>query len=184
MLVHTTNKFLMNEFCQGRMAVDSIKKTSDVWKSKGRPAVIEFMYDQPTQRELVAANQHNFRFHGDRAADPVRIASMLYNWKQVAGVMAVRTFCSPDTVILKLLFDIEQILELLGGVEGIMLRLQQIQGSMSEMMRVARLEKNVQKVPHAQVKAYNSTASDSVSSRITANEHGRRGRKMSSDSYA
>ena len=183
MLVHTANKFLMNEFCKGRMAVDSIKKTVDAWKSKGRPAVIEFMYDQPTQRELVAANQHNFRFHGERAADPVRITSMLYNWKQVASVMAVRTFCSPDTVILKLLFDIEQVLELLGGVEPIMLRLQQIRGTMSEMMRVARLKKGAEEIPQARPKINNSTASHSVSSRITSTDDGHRGRKMSSDMY-
>lgn len=142
MLVHTGNSFLMSQFRQGRIAVDSIKKTFDFWKSKGRPIVIEFMYDQETQRDLVAVNQHNFRFHGDRAGDragdELRINSMLYNWKQVATSMSVRTFCNPDTIILKLLFDVEQILELLGASEAILLRLQQIRASMNEMMRISR----------------------------------------------
>ncbi|KAK6587057.1 hypothetical protein PZA11_000347 [Diplocarpon coronariae] len=145
MIVHTANTFLMNQFSQGRIAVDSIKKTVDTWKSKGRHVVIEFMYDQATQRDLVAANQHNFRFFGERAGNDVRTNSMLYNWKQVASLMSIRTFCEADTVILKLLFDVEQILELLGGAEAIMLRLQQIRAGANEMMRIARQKKEARK---------------------------------------
>lgn len=138
MLVHTANSFLMNQFRQGRIAIDSIKKTFDTWKSKGRPSVVEFMYDQATQRDLVAVNQHNFRFYGERAGDGIRVNSMLYNWKVVASHMAIRTFCNADTVILKLLFDIEQILELLGGADGILLRLQNIRISVNEKVHIAR----------------------------------------------
>ncbi|KAL2068888.1 hypothetical protein VTL71DRAFT_15226 [Oculimacula yallundae] len=148
MIVHTANTFLMNQFSQGRMAVDSIKKTVDHWKARGRHVVIEFQYDQATQRDLVAANQHNFRFYGERAGNDVRINSMFYNWKQVASMMAIRTFCDADTVILKLLFDVEQILELLGGAEAIMLRLQQIRATSNEMMRLARQRKRAQSNPH------------------------------------
>lgn len=137
MLVHTGNNFLMSQFTQGRMAIDSIKKTVDTWKAKGRPTVLEFMYDQATQRDLIAVNQHNLRFHGERAGDSVRISATLYSWKQVASFMAIRTFCDADTIILKLLFDIEQILELLGAKEPILLRLQQIRASSTETMRVA-----------------------------------------------
>ena len=141
-LVHTANNFLMNQFRQGRMAVESIKKVSDAWRSKGRHRVIEFMYDQATQRELVVANQHNFRFHGERAGDEIRINAMLYNWKQVSNLMAIRTFCNADTVILKLIFDIEQILELLGATEPILLRLQHIRAQASQSMRVAHRKEN------------------------------------------
>ena len=142
MLVHTANTFLMNQFSQGRMDIDSIKKIVEGWKNKGRPIVIEFMYDQATQRELVLANQHSFRFNGQNSGSEMRINSMLYNWKQVANLMLIRTFCNADTVILKLLFDIEQILELLGAVEPMMIRLQQIRATSTEMMRVARLSKD------------------------------------------
>ena len=169
MLVHTTNNFLMHQFSQGRIAVDSIKKTVDIWKSKGRPLVIEFMYDQATQRDLVASNQHNFRFHGERAGDNIRINSMLYNWKQVANLMAIRTFCNADTVILKLLFDIEQILELLGAGEPIMLRLQQIRASANEMMRIARRDKDLKTaappIPNGREMVYNSNSSAGSNSR-------------------
>ncbi|KAG4032920.1 hypothetical protein MFRU_006g03780 [Monilinia fructicola] len=141
MVVHTANTFLMVQFSQGRMSIDSIKKTVDAWKNKGRPAVVEFMYDQGTQRDLVTANQYNFRFHGDRLGDDVRISSMLYNWKQVASLMSIRTFCNADTVLLKLVFDVEQILELIGGSEQIMLRLQHLRLSINEAIRIAKVEK-------------------------------------------
>jgi hypothetical protein len=138
MLAHTANSFLMTQFSHGRMAMDSIKKTVDSWKAKGRPTVLEFMYDQSTQRDLIAVNQHNFRFYGEKAGDKVRINTTLYNWRQVASFMTLRTFCDADTVILKLLFDIEQILHLLGAREPLLLRLQQIRASATETMRVAR----------------------------------------------
>jgi hypothetical protein len=138
MVVHTANTFLMIQFSQGRMSVDSIKRTVDTWKGKGRPGVIEFHYDQATQRDLVVANQHNFRFYGERARDNIRIDSMLYNWKQVASIMSIRTFCNADTVIMKLIFDLEQILELLGAAESLMLRIQQIRGRVNDMIYAAR----------------------------------------------
>ncbi|KAF7891109.1 uncharacterized protein EAF02_001434 [Botrytis sinoallii] len=142
MVVHTANTFLMIQFSQGRMSIDSIKKTVDTWKNKGRPAVVEFMYDQGTQRDLVTANQYNFRFHGNRLGDDVRISSMLYNWKQVASLMSIRTFCNADTVLLKLVFDVEQILELIGGSEQIMFRLQHLRLSINEAIRVAKVERS------------------------------------------
>jgi hypothetical protein len=188
MLVHTANSFLMTQFSQGRIAVDSIKKTVDVWKSKGRPIVIEFMYDQATQRELIAANQHNFRFHGGRAGDDIRINAMLYNWKQVANIMAIRTFCTADTILLKLLFDIEQILELLGAGEPMLLRLQQLRASANEMMRVARHIKEakaaIQAVPRGRQMAWDPHSStESGASRGDSLDDPYGGLKLVPDSY-
>jgi len=140
--VLTANAFLMTQFREGRMTADSIKKVTDDWQGKGRLRVIEFMYDQATQRELVVDNQDNFRFSGEGAGDNHRITSMLYNWKQVANTMAIRTFSDADTVIMKLLFDIEQILELLGATEAIMLQLQQIRFQVHESIRAARGREN------------------------------------------
>ncbi|KAK8904172.1 hypothetical protein QC760_007603 [Botrytis cinerea] len=148
MIVHTANTFLMIQFSQGRMSIDSIKKTVDTWKNKGRPAVVEFMYDQGTQRDLVTANQYNFRFHGNRLGDCVRISSMLYNWKQVASLMSIRTFCNADTVLLKLVFDVEQILELIGGSEQIMFRLQHLRLSINEAIRIAKAERTTSRNGH------------------------------------
>lgn len=66
---------------------------------------------------------------------------MLYTWKLVASQMAIRTFCDADTVILKLLFDIEQILEMLGAADSLLLRLQRIRATANERMRLARQKK-------------------------------------------
>jgi hypothetical protein len=138
MLAHTANHFLMTQFTHGRMAMDSIKKTVDTWKAKGRPTVLEFMYDQATQRDLIAANQHNLHFYGERAGDRVRVHATLYNWKQVASFMSIRTFCDADTVVQKLLFDIERILELLGAKQPLLQRLYQIRAKSNETMRAVR----------------------------------------------
>jgi hypothetical protein len=181
MLVHTANSFLMNQFSQGRMAMDSIKKTVDTWKGRGRPIVIEFMYDQATQRDLVAVNQHNLRFYGDRAGDSVRINAILYNWKQVASLMAIRTFCDADTVILKLLFDIEQILELLGAREPILVRLQQIRASANEMMRLAR--QNAQNNAGHREPTWNSQSSTDCSSRSQSTDDPYGGLQLVPESY-
>ncbi|CAG8981553.1 hypothetical protein HYALB_00013939 [Hymenoscyphus albidus] len=142
MIVHTANKFLMIQFGQGRLTVDSIKKTVDGWEAKGRPKVIEFMYDQATQRSLVTANLQEIRFYGERACNQLSISAMLYAWKGVATKMAIRTFCDADTVLKKLIFDIEQILELLGAVDSIMIRIQQLREKINLLIRVARESTN------------------------------------------
>ncbi|KAI6248735.1 hypothetical protein HI914_02709 [Erysiphe necator] len=129
MIVHTANSFLMNNFSRGRMSIDSIKKIVDVWKNKGHPGILEFMYDQATQRDLVALNQHNCCFHGKQAKNNLRITSMLDNWKQIASLMAIRTFCNADIIVFRILFDTELILESLGANSTILLRLQQIRNS-------------------------------------------------------
>lgn len=187
MLVHTANNFLMGQFSQGRIDVDSIKKTVDSWKSKGRPLVIEFMYDQATQRELVIANQNNFRFHGPTAGSEVRIRSMLYNWKQVASLLSIRTFCSADTLITKLLFDTEQVLELLGAAEPLMLRLQQIRATANQNIRSARQNKEVKEAiqihSHTRQIDLDARNPDGSVRYDPAKEEGYGGMKLVPDSY-
>ncbi|PQE21750.1 DDHD domain protein [Rutstroemia sp. NJR-2017a BBW] len=182
MIVHTANTFLMTQFSQGRMSIDTIKKTVDTWKNKGRPAVVEFMYDQGTQRDLVAVNQFNVRFHGEKLGDDVRITSMLYNWKQVASLMAVRTFCNADTVLLKLLFDIEQILELIGATDSIMLRLQQLRVSINETIRIAKLGETRREATNGREMPWDPHNSTSTSRSVSIEDpYG--GMKLVPDSY-
>ncbi|TAQ85553.1 hypothetical protein B7494_g6108 [Chlorociboria aeruginascens] len=161
MLVHTANNFIMSQFSEGRLSVGSIKKTVDFWVSKGRPAVIEFMYDQATQRDIVVANQDSCRFHGERAGDEIRIQSMLYSWKQVANVMAIRTFCSADTIVLKLFLDIEQVLELLGAAETVMLRFESYRLRANKLIQASRAAKSI---PRGQAMRWEPEASAGPSS--------------------
>ncbi|CZR52017.1 uncharacterized protein PAC_01894 [Phialocephala subalpina] len=166
-LVHTANSFLMNQFSQGRLDVDSIKKTIDGWKARGRPTVIEFMYDQATQRDLIAVNQQNLRFYGDRAGEIVRINATLHTWKLVASHMALRTFCEADTVILKLFFDIEQILELLGCVDTLMYRFQEVRAIANERIRKQKEEQRAaQGLSNGQERTWYTQSSGSAEAAI------------------
>lgn len=111
----TTNSFLMDQYKNDRMSPESMRKITEFWKNKGRPQVIEFQYDQATQRDLIVANQREFRFHGNNGTNALQVNAMLYSWKQNAREMAVRTFCTPDTIIQKQLHDTYRMMELLGA---------------------------------------------------------------------
>jgi hypothetical protein len=115
MICVTANTFLIRQFQEGRLSADSLEKAAEQWRSKGRPQVIEFQFDQATQRDLIQVNLKTVRFEGDYANNRVAINSMLYNWKVLSKEMAVRTFCAPDSVVRKHLHDIHQILDLLGA---------------------------------------------------------------------
>lgn len=168
MIVHTANAFLMNQFSQGRLSVDTIKRTIDAWKSKGRPTVREFMYDQATQRELIVANQHSIRFHslGNNSSSETRVNSMLYGWKNTCNTMAIRTFCYPDTVVLKLFFDIEQTLELLGAADSILLHFQRLRAFTNELIRLARLKRDALENPSSDDRGASRTTRSSENSGI------------------
>jgi hypothetical protein len=109
------NSFLMHEYKSCRMSVDSLKKVTDAWKSKGRPQVVEFHYDQSTQCELIGSNQKTFHFYGPEANNSQQVFAMLYAWQTDAREMAVRTFCYPDSMVRKHIQDAFKILDFLGG---------------------------------------------------------------------
>jgi hypothetical protein len=125
-LHQTANSFLMAQVNQARMSLDSWKKHDELWKDKGRPSVREFMYNLEMQQKLVADNQHGFRFYGDAVGNNIRINAMLHSWRQVSRQLALRTFCDPDSVILKLICDVERILGTLGAVDSVMAGVQNL----------------------------------------------------------
>jgi len=127
MICATANKFLINEKEADRMSVDSVLKITEFWVSKNRPQVIEFQFDQGTQRDLVESNVKTFRFYGPNAEDPVSMHSMLLCWKTLARDMSVRTFCSPDSVTKKHMHDCYKILEMLGAPMVTFLAFQELQ---------------------------------------------------------
>lgn len=115
MICVTANQFLLQQRKYGRMSVDSLVKITEFWRTKGRPQVIEFQFDQATQRDLILYNIKTFHFHGENADNAVAVHSMLYSWKTLAKEMAVRTFCTPDSILRKHLHDMYKILEMLGA---------------------------------------------------------------------
>lgn len=109
------------------MSIESLIKVTDWWIAKNRPQVLEFMYDQSTQRDLVLANIRTFRFYGPNAENPVSMNAMMLSWRALAKEMGVRTFCTPDSVIKKHMHDCYKILEMLGAPMVTFLAFQEIQ---------------------------------------------------------
>ena len=109
------------------MPVDTIQKVTRVWRNQNRPQVLEFRFDLATQFALVQANKGNFRFRGDNANNGLSINAMLNSWRSVIRELNIRTFCTPDSDIRKLLHDSYRVLELLGGSLARFLLLQKLQ---------------------------------------------------------
>ena len=127
MICVSTNRYLMNEFRQGRMSAASVAKTAERWSDKNRPQVIEFQYDQATQRDLIVHNIPTFRFHGEAADNPMVLNATLLAWKTMAKEMSVRTFCNPDSAVKKWFHDTHRVLELLGAPTMTSMALAQLQ---------------------------------------------------------
>ena len=127
MICATANQYLTVQAEQSRMSVESLQKVTSYWTSKNRPQVIEFMFDQATQRDLVLYNLRTFRFYGPNAENLMSMNSMMQAWKALAREMAVRTFCYPDAVIRKHMHDTYKILEMLGAPLVTFLAFQEIQ---------------------------------------------------------
>ncbi|KAL8928099.1 MAG: hypothetical protein Q9172_001086 [Xanthocarpia lactea] len=135
MICATANKYLIIQHEEGRMSYESIKKITDVWAQKNRAQVIEFMFDQLTQRDLILYNLKTFRFYGPNAENQVSMHGMMQAWKTLAREMSIRTFCTGDSTIRKQMQDIYRILEMLGAPMVTFLAFQQIQIKTLKKMR-------------------------------------------------
>jgi len=135
MICATANQYLDVQQREGRMTIESLAKVQEIWISKNRPQVIEFMFDQATQRDLVLYNLKSFRFYGPHAENIMAMNSMMQSWKALAKEMSVRTFCTPDSVIRKQMHDCYRILEMLGAPLVTFLAFQEIQVKTLNIMK-------------------------------------------------
>lgn len=135
MICATANKYLMIQKEEGRMSYESVAKITSFWAQKNRPQVIDFMFDQLTQRDLILQNLKTFRFYGPNAENPMSMNAMMNSWKTLAKEMSVRTFCTGDSTIRKQIQDIYKILELLGAPMVTFMAFQQIQVRILKTMR-------------------------------------------------
>ncbi|KAI4214877.1 MAG: hypothetical protein LQ351_002590 [Letrouitia transgressa] len=142
MICATANRFLMVQKCEGRISLESLTKIMQFWQSKNRPQVIEFMFDQATQRDLVLYNLKTVRFYGPSAEEPVKMSIMMQAWRTLAKEMGVRTFCTPDSVIRKHMFDLYKILEMLGAPMVTFMAFQEIQVRTLAAMREAQKKRD------------------------------------------
>ncbi|KAL6236147.1 hypothetical protein BDW75DRAFT_250331 [Aspergillus navahoensis] len=127
MICVSANQFLMQEYAGGRVSEESIKRINKFWGSKNRPGVVEFQYDQATQRQLILTNIRTLHFNGESSTNPVALHSNLHNWKAVVKEMSVRTFCAPDSVIRKHMHDIQKLLDMLGAPIATFLAFEELQ---------------------------------------------------------
>ncbi|BDD55130.1 hypothetical protein MPDQ_000623 [Monascus purpureus] len=139
MICVSANKFLVQQHYQGNLSVESIKKVTNFWGSKNRPQVVEFQFDQDTQRQLILYNIRTLRFNGECSTNPILLNSNLQNWKAIVKEMSVRTFCSPDSVIRKHLHDIQKILDMLGAPLDTFIAFQDLQMRTLALMKDNRL---------------------------------------------
>lgn len=135
MICSSANHFLVGQHRVGRVSRESIKKVNNFWGSKNRPQVVEFQFDQATQRQLVLSNIRTLDFHGESATNPILLRSNLQNWKAIVKEMNVRTFCLPDSAVRKHMYDIHKILDMLGAPLSISLAFQELQTQTLSLMR-------------------------------------------------
>ncbi|KAL8637430.1 MAG: hypothetical protein Q9228_005299 [Teloschistes exilis] len=135
MICATANNYLLIQKAEGRMSYESMVKVTTMWYQKNRPQVIDFMFDQLTQRDLILYNIKSFRFYGPYAENGVKINAMMNCWKTVAKEMSVRTFCTGDSTMRKQIQDIYKILEMLGAPMVSFMAFQQIQVGVLKTMR-------------------------------------------------
>ncbi|KAI4202748.1 MAG: hypothetical protein LQ346_001910 [Caloplaca aetnensis] len=142
MIVATANNYLIIQKEEGRMSYESVAKITNFWAQKNRPQVIDFMFDQLTQRDLILYNLKTFRFYGPNAENPMSMNAMMNSWKTLAKEMSVRTFCTGDSTIRKQIQDIYKILELLGAPMVTFMAFQQIQVKILKTMREKQQERD------------------------------------------
>ncbi|KAF3384566.1 hypothetical protein F1880_002795 [Penicillium rolfsii] len=113
MICDTANNFILQQYYDGRVSQHSINKINAAWNAKNNHHVVEFRFDQATQRELILANRRSMEFTGDSSRFPIRLQTNLMNWKKIAHEMSIRTFCLPDSAIRKHLYDLRQIIDMM-----------------------------------------------------------------------
>ncbi|KAL4920736.1 hypothetical protein BDW62DRAFT_220692 [Aspergillus aurantiobrunneus] len=138
MICVSSNKFLVQQYNDGRISKESVKKINSFWGSKNRPKVVEFQFDQATQRQLILSNIRTLHFNGESSTNPVTLHSNLQNWKAVVKEMSVRTFCAPDSVIRKHMHDIQKLLDMLGAPIATFLAFEELQMRTLVLMKEQR----------------------------------------------
>lgn len=135
MICLSANDFLVQQHGEDRLSAESIKKINSFWGSKNRPQVVEFHFDQATQRRLINDNLRTLQFNGECSTNPIRLVTNMNNWKAFAKDMSVRTFCVPDSAIRKHLHDIHEILDMLDAPRETFLDFEELQVRILSLMK-------------------------------------------------
>jgi hypothetical protein len=115
LIVVSANRFILREVKNGRITRHSIEKVRRYWEGRNLAQVVEYQFDQSTQRALILENLQTVHFCGAHFQNSVATSTSLLAWGTIAREMSVRTFCTGDSVIRKWLKDVPGILEMLGA---------------------------------------------------------------------
>lgn len=180
MLVISANRFLLREAKAGRISSLSIAKVRRNWEEKNRAQVVEYQFDQGTQRALILENLGSVRFCGEVAENSIALTAALHAWGVMANEMYVRTFCAGDSVIRKWLNDIPRIFEMLGAPYVTFQTFEKMQ--MKTLLVIGNRQRLAREAA-GEVKP--STNNQSVSSRSRSRQPSNNGhsRNVSNDSY-
>ncbi|KAL1972875.1 hypothetical protein VTN31DRAFT_6417 [Thermomyces dupontii] len=140
MVCAAANKFLLSQLYGRRLLPDLIRKVTNFWKSKNRPQVPEFQFDQNTQREMIMAHINSLNFYGEYGINNLLLKSTLDNWRSVCAEMNVRTFCYPDSVVRKHMHDLHRVLEMLGASSGTLCAFERLQVEVTNIIAQRRAE--------------------------------------------
>ncbi|EAW14410.1 uncharacterized protein ACLA_074470 [Aspergillus clavatus NRRL 1] len=138
MICQTANRFLIQQYAEGRVSGESIRKVTSFWGSKNRPQVVEFQFDQATQRRLILSNVRALQFNGECSTNPILLHSNLHNWKAVVKEMSIRTFCAPDSAIRKHMHDIHKLLDMLNAQDSTFISFERLQMQVLALMSERR----------------------------------------------
>ncbi|KAJ5178228.1 uncharacterized protein N7500_000927 [Penicillium coprophilum] len=115
MITHAANEFLLKEYYDGHLSINSLNKVKRKWERKNMPGVPEFHFDQATQYKIISANRDHLNF--GKTSNGIPTFAVLRNWKRISKSMSIRTFVAPDSVIKKHIHDILGLLEILNANE-------------------------------------------------------------------
>jgi hypothetical protein len=115
LIIISANRFIMREVQHGRISRHSVEKVRRYWESRNLAQVVEYQFDQSTQRALIVDNLQTVLFCGAHYRNSVATSTSLLAWGTLAREMSVRTFCTGDSVIRKWLKDVPGVLEMLGA---------------------------------------------------------------------
>jgi hypothetical protein len=145
MLSDTANAFLMDQMAAGKLDYNIIARAKYDWAKRNRPQVIEFRYDLMTQLHIAEAHGDALEYHGPNTQSAIHIQSMHHCWRNIARELQVRTFCTPDSVLRKLVTESWRLLEMLGADWNAYVKMSHLQQMMlNDIASHNRMRSNLQ----------------------------------------
>ena len=122
---------------------------------------MEFSFDQATQCSLITANAKTVIFRvPDRFEPELEIADILRNWKNMARLMAVRTYHDSDDLLRNHLHEVSRVLDLLYGKRTTMVAIHNLIVKVSQIVRDGAISREAKYIQDQQTQQASSSRRD------------------------